>query len=101
MKKILISAAVVIAAVAGVTCYNHESEVEMSDMAKANVRALADNKPDHPQWDCDSYSCVIYCQIVCPSCGMLYRASDGYGHSTDAKGECKCGYHFHPLLPIL
>lgn len=42
MKKIFLSAAVVIAAVAGTFCYNnHESEVEMSDMAKANVKALA------------------------------------------------------------
>lgn len=43
MKKILLSAAVVFAAVVGAFCYSSESrnENEMSDLAKANVKALA------------------------------------------------------------
>lgn len=41
MKKSLFVAAAIIAAVAGVTCYNHEQENEMSDMAKENLKALA------------------------------------------------------------
>lgn len=43
MKKTLLSAAVVFAAVVGAFCYSSESrnENEMSDLAKANVKALA------------------------------------------------------------
>lgn len=42
MRKLLCSSAiVVIAAVAGTTCYNHESDNELSDLAKKNVKALA------------------------------------------------------------
>lgn len=42
MRKLLCSSAiVVIASVAGVTCYNHESDNELSDLAKKNVKALA------------------------------------------------------------
>lgn len=41
VKTYLASAAVVIAAVAGTFCYIHESENEMSGLAKANARALA------------------------------------------------------------
>lgn len=51
MKKLFLCAALVLAAVAGTVCYNTESrnENEMSDLAKANVKALAEeeenNKP--------------------------------------------------------
>lgn len=43
MKKVIFCAAVAFAAVAGTVCYNCESrnENEMSDLAKANVKALA------------------------------------------------------------
>lgn len=41
MKKYFFSAALVFAAVAGAYCYNQKSESEMSDIAKANVKALA------------------------------------------------------------
>ena len=40
MKKVILYAAVAFAAVAGTVCYNSESENEMSDLAKANVKAL-------------------------------------------------------------
>ena len=42
MKKYFVTAAVVVAAVAGTVCYNSEKEEEMSDLAKANAKALAD-----------------------------------------------------------
>ena len=41
MKKMYLFAAVVIAAVAGTVCYNHERDNELSDLAKKNVKALA------------------------------------------------------------
>lgn len=55
MKKIFLSAALVLAAVAGAFCYNSESENEMSDLAKANVKALAENQKAcyiTPDWEC-------------------------------------------------
>ncbi|MCQ2239969.1 MAG: NVEALA domain-containing protein [Bacteroidaceae bacterium] len=43
MKKLLLSAVVLFAAVAGYNCYNNSSsyDAEMSEMAKSNVKALA------------------------------------------------------------
>ena len=51
MKKMYLFAAVVIAAVAGTICYNHESDSQMSDMAKENVKALASDDGHHRE-DC-------------------------------------------------
>lgn len=51
MKKYFVTAAVVIAAVAGVTCYNYESDNELSDLAKKNVKALAGDK-------LENYECI-------------------------------------------
>lgn len=41
MKRLFLFTAIVIAAVAGTVCYNHESDNELSDLAKKNVKALA------------------------------------------------------------
>lgn len=43
MKKVILCAAVAFAAVVGAFCYNNESENEMSDLARANVKVLAEN----------------------------------------------------------
>lgn len=48
LKRLFLFVAVVIAAVAGTFCYNHEKEEEMSDLAKANVKALAMDDKDNP-----------------------------------------------------
>ena len=58
MKKLILCAAVVLAAVAGTVYYHSESrnENEMSDLARANVKALAEEvKPS----DSD---CIHYCK---------------------------------------
>ena len=49
MKKVIFCAAVAFAAVAGTFCYNSESrnENEMSDLAKANVKALAEEEENN------------------------------------------------------
>lgn len=41
MKKICLFATALIAAVAGTICYNYESDNELLDLAKKNVKALA------------------------------------------------------------
>ncbi|MCQ2239967.1 MAG: NVEALA domain-containing protein [Bacteroidaceae bacterium] len=48
MKKLLFSAALLFAAVAGYNCYNNgsASDDEMTDLMKANLEALAERIPD-------------------------------------------------------
>lgn len=73
MKKAFLFAAVVIAAVAGTACYNHEQENKMSDLAKENVKALAQARGVEKQcfWTLET-GCLekqpgVYC-----SCGLIY-----------------------------
>ena len=72
MKKLFLCAAVVLAAVAGTFCYNSESrnENEMSDLAKANVKALAEEGSrscclNYYVWECS----VDYWNVGCV-CGL-------------------------------
>lgn len=73
MKKLLFMVVLIIAAVAGVTCYNNEKEEEMSDLAKANAKALAQARGVEKQcfWTLET-GCLekqpgVYC-----SCGLIY-----------------------------
>lgn len=47
MKRLFLFTAIVIAAIAGTVCYNHDSDNELSETAKANIKALADNRDDN------------------------------------------------------
>lgn len=73
MKKAFLFAAVVISAVAGTVCYNHQAEEEMSDMAKANVEALAKTNVEQQchletvEWTCSELNDGDYC-----ICGWNY-----------------------------
>lgn len=71
MKKFMLSAAVLFAAVAGYTCYNNSnvSDDEMSDLMKANVRALAYG--DGSREDCMKGNDL---------CEMLVIYPGGYGY---------------------
>lgn len=71
MKKAFLFAAVVIAAVAGTFCYNHESDNEMSETAKANVKALA--KDELPLGDRRRFT------TACPYPEYRVRVSCLYG----------------------
>ena len=64
MKKIIFSAAVLFAAVAGYNCYNNSSasDDEMSDLMKANIEALA----SIPTIDCCTYCRGKYCGEFTP-----------------------------------
>ncbi|MDO4216273.1 MAG: hypothetical protein Q4D12_10255 [Bacteroidales bacterium] len=66
MKKFLISAAVVIAAVAGTTCCNYESDNELSNLAKKNVKALAYDIPEIP------------CAKGVTGCSFLVKDAEGH-----------------------
>lgn len=67
MKKICLFATVLIAAVAGTICYNYESDNELSDLAKKNVKALASDEKDKDCIDSPRSICVI--AIVTPDGG--------------------------------
>ena len=71
MKKLILSAVVLFAAVAGYNCYNNGSsnDDEMTDLMKANVRALAYG--DGSREDCMKGNDL---------CEMLVIYPGGYGY---------------------
>lgn len=62
----------------------------MSDLALANVEALARNE-NGLMISCDGSSVVVICKRTCWSCYREYIAVNGYGKSTGFKGRCECG----------
>ena len=73
MKKLLFSAAVLFAAVAGYNCYNNASasDDEMTDLVKANIEALANVNLEQPcylertLWTCnpENEGDMCYCGL--------------------------------------
>ncbi|EFR54501.1 NVEALA domain-containing protein [Bacteroides hominis] len=89
-KKILTAMIVaVVAVVAGYNIYAAQKDITLSEIALANVEALAST--ESIQIGCDNYSVVIKCQRVCTSCYRIWTTSVGYGNSTGFKGTCVCG----------
>ena len=79
----------VLAMVAGINVFNAQKTKPLSDVALANVEALADT--ESLMIGCDNYSVVIVCKRTCFGCFTEYKAINGYGNSTGFKGTCKCG----------
>ncbi|MCQ2239974.1 MAG: NVEALA domain-containing protein [Bacteroidaceae bacterium] len=75
MKKFMLSAVVLFAAVAGYNCYNNSSAAddELSELAKANLEALANVNLEQPcylnnkSWYCEPKNDGIMCY-----CGLDY-----------------------------
>lgn len=71
MKKIILSAVALFAAVAGYNCYNNSSAAddELSELAKANLEALANVNAEQPcylenvHWSCnpENHGDMCYC----------------------------------------
>ena len=84
-------ATVAVVAAAGWSYQQSKQYDGMSELALANVEALA-------RWEveiqCDSYSVVIICQKTCPSCGRVWKAINGYGNPGNLRGTCSCGKTF-------
>ena len=72
MKKLLFSAALLFAAVAGYNCYNRASsnDDEMSDLMKANVEALARGVDSQCYFDPDFRECTVYNHDSHCYCGL-------------------------------
>ena len=90
IKKIAAMAMIVAVAVtAGWNFYQNTQEMEMNELALANVEALASGET--LVLECDSYSVVIICKKNCSSCYKEWRAIGGYGNSGNFRGKCTCG----------
>lgn len=78
------------ALVASYSVYSTQQNTEMSDLALANVEALAWNE-NGLMINCDRGSVVVICKRTCWSCYREYIAVNGYGKSIGFKGRCECG----------
>lgn len=91
LKIMLVSTLILIS---GYNVYiSQQEEVEMSDLAMANVEALAEGE-GRLLVGCDGSSVVIICKRTCWSCYREYIAVNGYGKSTGFKGQCECGARY-------
>ena len=102
MKKKILSATFVVAmaAIAGYSTYVNQTKVEMSDMALANIEALAqdeglDVSPGNVLVHCDKSDPSINCFYICTGCLRSWHPIGyAYGMSLKAKGKCLCGKVF-------
>lgn len=68
MKKFMLLAAVLFTAVCGSFNYNQGKESELSDFAKANIKALS--KDGENSWPCIEYDNCRCLEWVVLSCGV-------------------------------
>ena len=87
-KLIIGFIAVAVAALAGWNFIKSQNEAFLSELALANVEALASGEI---VIECDNSSMAIRCQKTCLSCGTVWTAIGGYGLSGKMKGQCTCG----------
>ena len=87
-KLIIGFIAVAVIALAGWNINKSQNEVFVSELALANVEALAGGEI---VIECDNSSMAIRCQKTCLSCGTVWTAIGGYGLSGKMKGQCTCG----------
>ena len=87
-KLFLGIAALAVAAVAGYNVYqSRTSTMGLSDLALANVEALAKGEMDIL---CDG-SILIACEKRCVKCFRKWTAINGRGYSLSLIGTCVCG----------
>ena len=101
-KKILSTAfAVMIMAVAGYNVYVNQTKSNLSDLALANIEALADDKPEGGngestiQGKCNKSDIIIAeCKVFCPRCEVEWHPKPRVFKATvyDVSGSCACGY---------
>ncbi len=101
MKKKILGATFMVAvmAVAGYNMYMSQSEFEMSELAMANVEALAypegGNGKSSIQGKCkNSDISIMECKVLCPKCQETWYPSPRFYKATayDVSGHCSCGY---------
>lgn len=89
MKKKIIGA-VLITAMAVTVGWNFnqsKKEIILSDLALANVEALARGEVTA---SCGNMTPVI-CRAICTLCGTVYKTSQAPGPASNVIGTCSCG----------
>ena len=103
MRKKIFSATFVVAmmAVAGYNVYMSQTKYEMSDLALANVEALANNGEGSIFESTIKASCVnqtiLYtgeCHVKCGLCKTIWYPANRVqkAKATNVTGHCSCGY---------
>lgn len=96
-KFVKISFVIAIAVIGGLNVFNAQKPIVLSDIAMANVEALAQTETSNNtiKGDCYEYfSTTKECHIVCPKCGTVWvpKERQPYSIAWDVSGKCgKCG----------
>lgn len=91
-KKLFVAMIVVVVTMfAGYNIYASQKSIVASDLALANVEALASSELTI---GCDNYSVVIKCEKACTSCWRMWTAINGYGNPSKLSGRCLCGREY-------
>lgn len=90
MKKNILKVTLVIALVlvAGYNVYTSQRSVTISDLALANVEALAAD--EGLTLECDG-SLMVKCERSCSACYRTWSAIGGHGRPGRFHGTCVCG----------
>lgn len=99
--RVLLSVlSIALAAIAGWNIVESQNKIELSDLALANVEALAQGEGSSSiTANCDPISVVVTskCVVICPRCYKEWRPSGSPTGKTDIssiRGCCSCGYCF-------
>ena len=91
MKRIIsILTVVAVVVFAGYNVHKAQQREVLSDVAMANVEALAQTESSM-LIACDYSDLFVMCKRTCIRCGILYISVDGYGYSKYLQGKCECG----------
>ena len=78
---------VAIAVAAGWNYQQNQQEMVLSDLALANIEALASGEATA---ECGNMTPVI-CKATCSRCGKVYETKEAPGPASNVKGNCSCG----------
>lgn len=89
MKKNIFGVALIsaMAVTAGQNFNQSKNETQLSDLAMANVEALARSEATA---ECGNMTPVI-CKATCSRCGKVYETKEAPGPASNVKGNCSCG----------
>lgn len=102
MRKVFSTIAVVAALFSGYSAYKTQSETKITEIALANIEALASNG-EAPIYgvstitgNCENQTVVslLECSVYCTSCGSTWYPSPRVPHAKarNVSGSCACGY---------
>lgn len=93
-KKFIVAAAfAAVALFSGINAYNNSNEVQLSDLALANVEALASGEttPGVVMGSCLNPDGNMYCLYSCPGCPRVWSSQSNGTVLESISGTCTCG----------